>query len=62
MWTLVPLDSFTKANKTYSLDFLEAPKHDEMTVLGDCLIGIPKLLSLRFYTDPQKPRKVEANG
>jgi hypothetical protein len=61
MWTLVSLDCFSKGDRTYSMEFLSAPKHDQMAILGDCLIGIPKPLALRFYTDPQKPRKLEAN-
>jgi hypothetical protein len=62
IWTLNALGSFTKAAKLYSISLGEALKSDQKRVIGDCFIGIPKPLSLRFYTDPNRPRKIDSDG
>ncbi len=62
LWTLNPLGSFSQTAETYSLLLTTAGSTDQKALLGDYTIGIPKPLALRFYTDPGKPRKIDANG
>jgi hypothetical protein len=62
LWTLTPFAHFSRSGETYAIELTEAMKNDEKALIGDCMIGIPKPLSLRFYTDPTKPRKVSPDG
>jgi hypothetical protein len=62
LWTLTNLDDFTAGGANYILALTETIRNDQKALLGDRLIGISKPLAMRFYTDPAKPRKLEANG
>jgi hypothetical protein len=62
LWTLNPLADFSFNDEAYSLSILEALKNDQMGLLGDCLVGIPKPFALRFYTEPTKPRTMSPDG
>lgn len=62
IWTLVGAEFFDKEEDVYVLSFEAALKRNEMSILGDCMIGVVPPLSLRFYTDPKKSRTVESDG
>lgn len=62
LWTLNPLTSFSQTENGYSISLVDTGKTDQKSLLGDCMIGIPKPLALRFYTDPEKPRKMDQDG
>lgn len=62
VWTLNPLSCFSVDSHDFALHFADAVKSNHMNVLGDALIGIPKPLVLRFFTDRTQPRTVEADG
>ena len=62
MWTLVSADCFDEQGKNYILSMESAFKRNEMSLLGDCMIGVVPPLAIRFYTDPDKPRQVSFDG
>lgn len=62
LWTLVDATHFISANSDYSITMPEAMKRNEMNLLGDHMVATVPPLSLRLYTDPNKPRSIEENG
>ena len=62
MWTLVDAKFLDQDKDGYLLMFPEALKRNEMSTLGDCMIGTVPPLALRLYTDPEKPRRIGPDG
>jgi hypothetical protein len=61
LWTLVDANQFVE-NSDHSITLPEAMKRNEMNILGDHMVATVPPLSLRIYTDPNRPRSVEENG
>jgi hypothetical protein len=61
-WTLTPLACFSNDGDAYRISLPIALANDHKALLGDRHIGIPKPLTMRFYTDPKKPRNVDSDG
>jgi hypothetical protein len=61
LWTLVDADHFSE-NFDYYIALPEAMKRNEMNLLGDHMVATTPPLSLRLYTDSNKPRSVDENG
>ncbi|MBW2194816.1 MAG: hypothetical protein JRF37_04395, partial [Deltaproteobacteria bacterium] len=62
LWTLVDSSHFIGDNSEYIITLPEAMKTNEMILLGDHMVGTVPPLSLRLYTDPNKPRSLKKNG
>ena len=62
VWTLNPLSCFSEGSNGFVLRLEDAVKSNHMNVLGDALIGIPKSLVLRFFTNPTEPRTEGVDG
>lgn len=62
MWTLVGAERFDDKGKNYVLSLEAAFKRNEMSLLGDCMIGVIPPLAIRFYTDPENPCRVNSDG
>ncbi|MBM4301623.1 MAG: hypothetical protein FJ121_08850 [Deltaproteobacteria bacterium] len=56
-WTLIRPASLILTERP-SISFLEAFKKNEMSLLGDVMVGTTPPLSLRIVADPSKPRDV----
>ena len=61
LWTLVDATHFSE-NSDYYIALPEAMKRNEMNLLGDHIVATVPPLSLRLYTDPNKPRSIEEDG
>ena len=62
MWTLLSPEDFELRGNVYVIAVSEAMKRNNMSMLGDCWIGTIPSLTLRFLSDPAKPRSVDASG
>ncbi len=60
VWTLISSDILESDGSRYTTTFLQAMKKNEMGTIGDIIIGTIPPLTLRFLTDPTKPRTVVA--
>jgi hypothetical protein len=60
LWNLVSLDWVKEQDGEISL--LQSAKANEMSLLGDMMVGTIPPLSIRLVTDPDKPRAVDKNG
>ncbi|OGQ55823.1 MAG: hypothetical protein A2W66_00530 [Deltaproteobacteria bacterium RIFCSPLOWO2_02_56_12] len=60
-WTLISPVQLTPVERP-SIKFLDAVTKNEMSLLGDVLVGTTPPLSLRIITNPSKPRTVNADG
>jgi hypothetical protein len=61
-WTLVPLTAMSDVSGKRGISFIEAYVANEMTRLGDELIGTKAPLVLSFVADVTKPRAIQADG
>jgi hypothetical protein len=61
-WTLVSRDVFKAGANGYELTFSDAIINNDMALLGDKSIGTTFPLTMRFVTDPTKPRIVAPDG
>jgi hypothetical protein len=62
LWTLVDATHFSSNGENYIITMADAMKKNEMILLGDQMVGTVPPLSLRLYTDKNKPRSVNKNG
>lgn len=62
MWTLVGAEYFDKEGEKRILTMESAFKRNEMSILGDYMVGVVPPLTFRCYTNPEKPRRVAPNG
>lgn len=62
LWTLIDTAHFSSQNSDHIITMLEAMKRNEMNLLGDHMVGTVPPLSLRLYTDTNKPRSLDKNG
>lgn len=62
LWSLVRPDRFEATGDRYKLSLGDAMKWSEMTLLGDYMLGTVPPLTLRFLSDPAKPRHVGQDG
>ena len=61
IWTLLDAKRLDSSQKTM-ISLPEAYLHNEMYLLGDCMIGAEPPLSFRLYADKDKPRTVTPDG
>lgn len=61
-WSLIKSNKFMYQGKFKKITFPKAMEQNELIVLGDCLVGTIPPLAVRFFTDPEKPRKIDENG
>ncbi|TWU13681.1 hypothetical protein CA54_25160 [Symmachiella macrocystis] len=61
-WTLLEANRLDVNTPTIEITMDYAFKHNEMSLLGDHMIGTVPPLSLRVYADKDKPRNLSANG
>lgn len=59
IWMLIDIEYFDKEKSQYIISLPEAMKRNEMSSIGDRTIGTEYPLSLRLYTDPDKPHHVD---
>lgn len=62
LWVLVQPDDFELRSDDYVIPLVETFKRNNMRLLGDCMIGTTPSLTMKFVTDPAKPRRVDASG
>lgn len=62
LWTLVLPEDLELRERGYAVTMLRAIERNSMHVLGDAMIGTLPSLSLRLFTDPDKPRTVGPDG
>lgn len=62
LWALVPDSAFILTGDRFVLSLPEAMKRNQMVRLGDVMIATLPSLTLKFYSDPAKPRRVGAEG
>ena len=62
MWTLVSANDFQRSDNIAILPFHTAIKRNYMGRLGDVHIGTTPPLSIRIYTDKEKPHSVSPEG
>lgn len=60
-WTLIRPDDLAPSERP-SISFVEAVVRNEMSLLGDVMVGTTPPLSLLISTDPSKPRSVDSEG
>ena len=60
LWSLLSLDWVKEQDGEVSL--LQSAKANEMSILGDMMVGTIPPLSIRLMTDPDKPRAVDKDG
>ena len=61
-WTLVSPGDFESRNEEFGLSFPKAMERDGMSILGDTMIGTLPSLTVKFLSDPTKPRAIDAAG
>lgn len=61
-WSLVSANSFDFDGISYSLSMEQCMKRNEMHTIGDSMVGTVPPLTIRFLTDPERPRSVKADG
>ena len=62
LWTLIDSKYFNRNKSDFSISIFDAMKRNEMSIIGDCMIGTIPPLSFRVYADPEKSRTIDANG
>lgn len=62
MWSLLDAARLDESKKNIDISMSDAFLHNEMYLLGDCMIGTLPPLSLRLYADTTKPRSVNSQG
>ena len=62
IWTMTPIDVMQCENNKCTLSLEEAMKHNQMSVLGDYMVGTVPPLRSRVITDPTRPRHVDEDG
>lgn len=62
MWALVDARYFDRVKDRAVLSLDAAMKRNEMAVIGDCGLATAPPLSIRVYTDPEKPRRIGTDG
>jgi len=62
VWTLTRLSAFKKKNDKLRLDFMDAIMHNEMSMLGDFMLGTVPPLSLRFVSPDDFVCRPDAEG
>jgi hypothetical protein len=61
MWSLHTIGDFTH-DRGWSISFPEAMMRNRMALLGDVHVGTTPPLTLRFVTDPNRPRTINGQG
>jgi hypothetical protein len=62
LWALVSDREFAPVGDRFVLSLPEAMKRNQMGRLGDVMIGTLPALTLKFYSDPKRPRRVGSDG
>jgi len=62
LWTLLPAEAFEASGEYHSLSMEQCIKRNEMSLLGDAMVGTVPPVEFRLFTDPEKPRSVDAGG
>lgn len=62
LWTLIDSKYFNKDKSDFSITIFDAMKRNEMSIIGDRIIGTIPPLSFRVYADPAKHRALDAKG
>ena len=62
VWTLLDANRLDSTQRTITIGMPEAYTHNEMHLLGDCMIGTEPPMSFRLYADKEKPRRITADG
>lgn len=62
IWTLLSLKSFNRVNSNYEIEFIEAYKSNEMSIIGDFMLATIPPLKFVILTDPNKERTIEKDG
>lgn len=62
IWTLINANYFDALGEHIQLPFEKAMIRNEMSLIGDYLIGTVPPLSLRLYADPSYPSSIDDNG
>jgi hypothetical protein len=61
-WTLIDANVLTRVGSKVGIDMFKAVPLNELSRLGDRMIGTKPPLKLRFIADPSKPRSVSPDG
>lgn len=61
-WALVPPEAFRRKGKFFLLDFEQSMIENEMSLLGDRMLGVRTPLKMRIVTDPSRPRSIDSHG
>lgn len=62
IWTLVSLADQGERSGDYTILLVDALRSNQMSLLGDRLIGTTPRLGFRLFSDPGKPRGVDDEG
>ncbi len=62
LWTLIDSKYFNRYKSDFCISISDALVRNEMSKIGDCMIGTIPPLSCRVYADPEKPRNLNPNG
>lgn len=62
MRALLDAARLDESQKSITISMSDAFLHNEMYLLGDCMIGTLPPLSIRLYADKAKPRRVKRDG
>ncbi|NVM32005.1 MAG: hypothetical protein HWN65_24405, partial [Candidatus Helarchaeota archaeon] len=62
IWTLVSEANIKDDGVTYSISMCEAIKANEMSVLGDCMVGTKIPLRMKIFVDRNKPHFISDYG
>lgn len=62
LWTLLDAERLDESQDIVEINMNYAVLHNEMHLLGDCMLGTVPPLSLRFYADKNEPRAVNSGG
>lgn len=61
-WVLLSKNSFTAHEKKHAITFIEAMAKNEMSIIGDRMIGTKPPLSVVFVADPEKEAFITEDG
>lgn len=62
LWTLVSPDDFERNGKEAAISLSTAMKRNQMSALGDVVIGTTPPLTIRIYPDKQQPHIIAENN
>lgn len=62
VWTLIDSKHLASVNGKKSISFRDAVVINEMSILGDLMIGTIPPLEMRIIPDPNKPRTIDKHG